>query len=628
MSISSNYFKLGTTVDGYYAAGSSNGIFSVSGSVVSDTLTNPDYLVFNLTGAVPVAGQLSLPAKAGNYAFVSNQTGASITVYCGTSTSNGVTLVNTECSALFCNGTIYQKATAISATLDIGSYSATAALASTSLFIVKLIDGSTHSVTFATLAAMLGLASNSNVITAACCSTSNITLSGLQTLDGHTTLAGETVFVTGQSTPTLDGCYVASAGAWVRVGQMLPGSGASQLLIAVQFGANNSGLWICNNAQGVDIVGTSTITWRLFSAPTNRYLAPAAYIYTNNIALSGPRANQNSLTPANGLRALVNGQSTASQNGLYTVNLAGAWPRTGDLPTGSSAADTVVEVSNNGAGLGGSQWRCYIAPGSDVVGTNAIVWHQCSLDFSGASGSGFNDVVSDATSSNGPMVQSVSGNPATRTAPIKATLLRAPSPNAAIVAANGTISTEEETLVTPGGIVTWTHYTNANGRATKRAVLIVAEDYQPAPAGGVSTNLNLMQCDSFWQVHTGVIHVSVHCATTGRDFYRDISFSAIYGRRMRITDGNSSAGQPMIPNPNTSWWGSDGTNANAWPTSAGAGAVEPTLSITPNMRSSGGSNGQYWLTVTFGQYVNTVTHTEQIKLVVDVTATDSSVTEA
>lgn len=46
--------------------------------------------------------------------------------------------------------------------------------------------------------------------------TSNITLSGLQTIDGVTLVAGDRVLVAGQSTASQNGVYVASSGAWTR----------------------------------------------------------------------------------------------------------------------------------------------------------------------------------------------------------------------------------------------------------------------------------------------------------------------------------------------------------------------------------------------------------------------------
>ena len=47
-------------------------------------------------------------------------------------------------------------------------------------------------------------------------STTNITLSGAQTIDGVSIIAGDRVLVAGQSSPANNGIYVAAAGAWPR----------------------------------------------------------------------------------------------------------------------------------------------------------------------------------------------------------------------------------------------------------------------------------------------------------------------------------------------------------------------------------------------------------------------------
>ena len=62
-------------------------------------------------------------------------------------------------------------------------------------------------------------------------STSNITLSGAQTIDGVSIIAGDRVLVTGQTTGSANGIYVAAAGAWSRAtdadaaGEFTPGRG-------------------------------------------------------------------------------------------------------------------------------------------------------------------------------------------------------------------------------------------------------------------------------------------------------------------------------------------------------------------------------------------------------------------
>lgn len=47
-------------------------------------------------------------------------------------------------------------------------------------------------------------------------STTNITLSGTQTVDGVSLIAGDRILVAGQSTASANGIYVVAAGAWSR----------------------------------------------------------------------------------------------------------------------------------------------------------------------------------------------------------------------------------------------------------------------------------------------------------------------------------------------------------------------------------------------------------------------------
>lgn len=95
--------------------------------------------------------------------------------------------------------------------------------------------------------------------------TANITLSGLQTIDGVTLVAGNRVLVKNQDLPEENGIYVVASGTWTR---------SSDLSLAVQFpGAftfveegtlfANSG-WVCATDAPVT-VGTTPILFEQFS---------------------------------------------------------------------------------------------------------------------------------------------------------------------------------------------------------------------------------------------------------------------------------------------------------------------------------------------------------------------------
>ena len=98
---------------------------------------------------------------------------------------------------------------------------------------------------------------------------------------------------------------------------------------------------------------------------------------TTNITLSGVQTVDGFTTDTND-RILVKNQTNAAENGIYAVNLAGAWTRTADANTWQEliAAFTFIEKGNTNANSG---WVCTI-PASGTLGSTAVTWAQ----FSGA----------------------------------------------------------------------------------------------------------------------------------------------------------------------------------------------------------------------------------------------------
>jgi hypothetical protein len=100
--------------------------------------------------------------------------------------------------------------------------------------------------------------------------------------------------------------------------------------------------------------------------------APVITVFTTNVALTGEYTNDG-VTTSNS-RALLTGQSTASQNGLWVTN-AGAWTRAADLPVGKNAASFSMYIEQ-GTLYQDTQWRCTSNTGSAVVGTDNLVFVQ------------------------------------------------------------------------------------------------------------------------------------------------------------------------------------------------------------------------------------------------------------
>ena len=93
----------------------------------------------------------------------------------------------------------------------------------------------------------------------------NIALTGLQTIDGYTTLANDRVLVKDQTLAQNNGIYVASATAWTRATDMDAWAEVPQAYVFVTNGTiNSASSWVCNSAIG-GTLGTTPITWVQFS---------------------------------------------------------------------------------------------------------------------------------------------------------------------------------------------------------------------------------------------------------------------------------------------------------------------------------------------------------------------------
>lgn len=92
--------------------------------------------------------------------------------------------------------------------------------------------------------------------------TANITLSGAQTIDGVSVVAGNRVLVKNQSTASQNGIYVAASGAWARSVDLPAGASAAGVTVMVQEGTVSADvIYICTDNVGSDVVGTNNLTF-------------------------------------------------------------------------------------------------------------------------------------------------------------------------------------------------------------------------------------------------------------------------------------------------------------------------------------------------------------------------------
>jgi hypothetical protein len=177
--------------------------------------------------------------------------------------------------------------------------------------------------------------------------TANITLSGAQTIDGISIVAGDRVLVKDQTASQNNGIYVAASGAWARSSDANTWDELISAYTFVEEGATYADTgWVCTiNAGGT--LGTTPITWSQFSGA-------GTYVAGTGLTLSG---NTFSITNT-GVTAASYG--SASKTLTATVNAQGQLTALADtniaitLSQVTDAGTMASQNANNVAITGGS----------------------------------------------------------------------------------------------------------------------------------------------------------------------------------------------------------------------------------------------------------------------------------
>ena len=112
--------------------------------------------------------------------------------------------------------------------------------------------------------------------------TANITLSGAQTIDGVSIVAGDRVLVKNQTAQADNGIYVAASGAWARSSDANTWAELVSAYTFVEEGATYADTgWVCTVNQG-GTLGSTAVTWSQFSG-AGTYQAGTGLTLTGNI---------------------------------------------------------------------------------------------------------------------------------------------------------------------------------------------------------------------------------------------------------------------------------------------------------------------------------------------------------
>jgi len=191
----------------------------------------------------------------------------------------------------------------------------------------------------------------------ACATLTNITLSGLQTIDGYTTLAGDRVIVKNQSTAANNGIYVAASGAWTRSSDANTWTELISAIAFVEYGTQAGSAWFCTATPG-GTLGVTAVNWSQFTTSAT-YTAGTGLTLTGfqfsitNTGVATSTYGSATATPVFAVNA--QGQITSVTNTTITPaigNVTGL--ATGMLsflqtPTSANLAATVTDETGSGS---------------------------------------------------------------------------------------------------------------------------------------------------------------------------------------------------------------------------------------------------------------------------------------
>ena len=227
--------------------------------------------------------------------------------------------------------------------------------------------------------------------------TANITLSGTQTIDGVSVIAGDRVLVKNQTTGSQNGIYVCASDSWSRSTDATTGgegsTGLLQATMNVEEGTTNGDtMWTCSTNAPIT-VGSTSLTFvktsnTTYTAGTGLSLSSNAFSIDSTVAtLTGSQTltNKTLTASSNVIGGVTMTLGSDAANDIYYRNSSGVLTRlangttgqvltatTGSAPSWTAAGGGVTTVGTfssssitNGASISGATITLGVADGTN-----------------------------------------------------------------------------------------------------------------------------------------------------------------------------------------------------------------------------------------------------------------------
>jgi hypothetical protein len=174
-------------------------------------------------------------------------------------------------------------------------------------------------------------------------STSQTTLSGLQTVDGVTLVAGNRVMIKNQTLSAENGIYLVSAGSWTRTTDMDSWTEVPGAFVFVEEGSTLADTaWVSTANQG-GTLGTTAITWAQFNSAADITAGTGLTKVGNALSITniGTAGSYNNVT-TNAQGQIVSGSNVAYITGNQTIVLSGDITGSGTNAIATSLSATGV----------------------------------------------------------------------------------------------------------------------------------------------------------------------------------------------------------------------------------------------------------------------------------------------